>query len=244
MAQIKTNAVVIGRTDYRDNDRILTLFSPERGRLEVLARRAKSPKSPLLSASELFCSGEYVIYESREHATMVSCQVTDAFYPLREDYGRLSHGTLMLEMCRVVVQPDQPEPRFFLHFLRSLAHLAYGAENPRSVTAVFMAGLLSLNGYRPGVRKCAVCGTNLIPDDGKKYGFSVGRGGILCDECRSAEGTVLCGKDVADMQWIMKEGLAALDNGLEVSPAVFYLLLEMVKNRLECTFQSEKMLTL
>ena len=111
MAQIKTNAVVIGRTDYRESDRMLTLFSPDRGRLEVLARRAKSPKSPLLSASELFCSGEYLLYTSGEHASLVSCQVTDAFYPLREDYGRLSHGTLMLEMCRVVVQPDG---RYFL----------------------------------------------------------------------------------------------------------------------------------
>lgn len=244
MAQIKTNAVVIGRTDYRESDRMLTLFSPDRGRLEVLARRAKSPKSPLLSASELFCSGEYLLYTSGEHASLVSCQVTDAFYPLREDYGRLSHGTLMLEMCRVVVQPDQPEPRLFLHFLRSLAHLAYGGASPRNVTAVFMAGLLSLNGFRPGVRNCAACGAPLTPDEGDAFGFSLTMGGILCRECRKTGELRLTGKDVADMQWIMKEGLAALDGGLEVSSAVFYSLLEMVKSRLECTFQSEKMLLL
>ncbi|MBQ9009729.1 MAG: DNA repair protein RecO [Clostridia bacterium] len=242
MGQFKTNAIVIGRTDYRDHDRMLTLFSPDRGRLEVLARRAKSPKSPLLSASELFCSGEYVLYSSGEHTSVVSCQVTDAFYPLREDYERLSHGTLMLEMCRVVVQPEQPEQRFFLHFLRSLAHLAYGSASPRSVTAVFMAGLLSLNGFRPAVRKCTCCGNALIPGEGMTYGFSLTRGGILCPACCIADGRTLTGKDVADMQWIMKEGLAALDGGLKVSSAVFYALLEMAKKRLECTFQSEKML--
>ena len=90
----------------------------------------------------------------------------------------------MLEMCRVVVQPDQPEPRLFLHFLRSLAHLAYGGASPRSVTAVFMAGLLSLNGFRPGVRNCAACGAPLTPDEGDAFGFSLTRGGILCRECR------------------------------------------------------------
>ncbi|MBQ8094044.1 MAG: DNA repair protein RecO [Clostridia bacterium] len=249
MAQIKINAIVIGRTDYRDNDRILALFSPTLGRIDAIARRAKSPKSPLLSASELFCSGEYVLFQSKEHATVVSCQVTDAFYPLREDYERFSHGTLMLEMSRVVVQPEQENERFFLHLLRSLAHLAYGGYPPKSVTAVFMMGLLSLNGFRPVVTRCASCGRQ-IPASEQQTGsadpawFSVKAGGLLCRECRGESAAGMTVKDVSDLQQIMKKGLKALEDGLDVSSSVFSAVLGMVKDRLEAEFQSDKMIPL
>lgn len=244
MAQIKTNAIIIGRTDYRDNDRMLALFSPTLGRIDAIARRAKSPKSPLLSASELFCSGEYVLYETKEHATVVSCQVTDAFYPLREDYERFSHGTLMLEMSRAIVQPGQENERFFLHLIRSLAHLAYGSYPPKSVTTVFMMGLLSLNGYKPIVTRCMQCGK--VVDAGRAeqdaFRFSAGAGGILCGSCRQEGSVLLDGKDIADLQQIMRKGLDALDGGLDVSGRVYSAILEMVRNRTESSFQSDKMI--
>ena len=55
MAQITTNAIVLRRADYRENDRMLTLFSPTLGRIDALARGCRRQKSPLMAASELFC---------------------------------------------------------------------------------------------------------------------------------------------------------------------------------------------
>ncbi|NLZ89977.1 MAG: DNA repair protein RecO, partial [Clostridiales bacterium] len=76
MAYQTTQAIVLRRVDYRDNDRILTLLTPERGRLDVLARGCRRPKSPLLAASELFSMGEYVLYKGRGHAFIVSCELS------------------------------------------------------------------------------------------------------------------------------------------------------------------------
>ena len=92
MGQITTNAIVLRRVDYRENDRMLTLFSPTLGRIDALCRGCRRQKSPLMAASELFCTGEYVLYQARERTTVVSCQITDSYYPLRVDYERLSHG--------------------------------------------------------------------------------------------------------------------------------------------------------
>ena len=92
MGQITTNAIVLRRADYRENDRMLTLFSPTLGRIDALCRGCRRQKSPLMAASELFCSGEYVLYQARERTTVISCQIADSYYPLRADYERLSHG--------------------------------------------------------------------------------------------------------------------------------------------------------
>ena len=79
MGQITTNAIVLRRADYRENDRMLTLFSPTLGRIDALCRGCRRQKSPLMAASELFCSGEYVLYPARERTTVSSCQIADSY---------------------------------------------------------------------------------------------------------------------------------------------------------------------
>ena len=100
MPQITTNAIVLRRADYRENDRMITLFSPTLGRIDALCRGCRRQKSPLMAASELFCAGEYVLYASRERTTVVSCQVTDTYYALRSDYEKLSHGCMRWNCAR------------------------------------------------------------------------------------------------------------------------------------------------
>lgn len=82
--------------------------------LTRFAADAAGQKSPLMAASELFCTGEYVLYQARERTTVVSCQITDSYYPLRVDYERLSHGMYALELCSAAVQPAQENERLFL----------------------------------------------------------------------------------------------------------------------------------
>ena len=114
MPQITTNAMVVRRVDYRENDRILTLFSPTLGRIDALCRGCRRQKSPLMAASELFCSGEYVLFQAKDRTTVVSCQITDSYYPLRSDFERLAHGMYALELCSAAIQPAQENERLFL----------------------------------------------------------------------------------------------------------------------------------
>ena len=57
MKQTEHTAIVLRYANYRDNDRMLTLFSPTKGRIEALARGCRKPRSPILNASELFALG-------------------------------------------------------------------------------------------------------------------------------------------------------------------------------------------
>ena len=187
MGQITTNAIVLRRADYRENDRMLTLFSPTLGRIDALCRGCRRQKSPLMAASELFCSGEYVLYQARERTTVISCQIADSYYPLRADYERLSHGVYALELCGAAVQPAQENERLFLLLLRALAYLSYDTVAPRRVTAVFLMGMMSLLGFRPQVGRCAQCGTPIAldgrADDDYAAYFGAQAGGVLCEHC-------------------------------------------------------------
>ncbi|MBR4040353.1 MAG: DNA repair protein RecO [Clostridia bacterium] len=246
MPQITTNAIVVRRADYRDNDRMITLFSPTMGRIDALCRGCRRQKSPLMAASELFCAGEYVLYQTSERATVVSCQVSDTYYALRSDYEKLSHGMYMLELCAAAIQPAQENERLFMLLLRSLAHLCYGDVEARRVTAVFVMGLSSLLGFRPQVGRCARCSTpvlqNRVGDEVIIGSFSPEHGGVLCPGCSAGEKCRIRERDAVYLQDIMKRGLKSLEDEHECPQALFDAMRMLAEGRLDTPIRSGRML--
>ena len=92
MAALTTDALVLRHADYADYDRMVTLFTPEYGRIDAVARGCRRPKSPLVNAVEPFTSGEYQLYSRKERYSIDQCQIKESFYELRTDYDRLVHG--------------------------------------------------------------------------------------------------------------------------------------------------------
>lgn len=250
MPQIVTHAVVLRRADYRENDRMLTLFSPTLGRIDAICRGCRRQKSPLMAASEVFCAGEYVLYTAGERMTVVSCAVQDTFYPLRSDFERLAHGMYCLELCAAAVQPNEENERLFMLLLRCLAHLAYSeALAPRRVTAVMLMGLTSLIGFRPHVGRCAKCAMPIAPVSPKGQAedtpiayFSPEQGGVLCSSCGAGESCRLTAGELNSLQAIMRRGIRTLEEEAEISDTLFAALRRMAEERLDTPIRSGKML--
>lgn len=245
MPQLKTHAIVLRRADYRENDRMLTLFSPELGRIDALSRGCRRQKSPLMAASEVFAVGEYVLYQTAERATVVSCQLEETYYPLRQDFDRLAHGMYALELCAAAVQEGQENERLFLLLLKCLAHLCYGETQPRRVTAVFLMGMTSLLGFRPVVKRCISCGkplTELPESGGFVAAFDAENGGVLCGECGYGAKCRLHAENVRYLQEIMRTGVESLDQPGECPDGLFAALREFAETRLDVPIRSGKML--
>ena len=138
MPSITTQAIVLRHADYREHDRMLTLLSPALGRVEALCRGCKRPQSPLLSASEWFTLGEYVLFTGKSRMTVSSCHVTETFYPLRSDYDRLRLATYLLSVAEAAAQPNERAVELFTLLARSLSRLAYTDRDTRAVAAAFL----------------------------------------------------------------------------------------------------------
>ena len=78
MPSITTQGIVLRYANYREHDRMLTILSPDYGRIDALSRGCRRPKSPLMPVSELFVSGEFVLYQSHDHFTLTSCALADS----------------------------------------------------------------------------------------------------------------------------------------------------------------------
>ncbi|MBR3743096.1 MAG: DNA repair protein RecO [Clostridia bacterium] len=181
MPAITTQAIVLRHADYREHDRMLTLLSPSMGRIEALCRGCKRPQSPLLSASEWFALGEYVLFAGKGHMTVTSCNLTESFFPLRTDYERLKHATYILSVTEAAAQPGEKAVELFTLLARSLSRLAYTDRDAKAVSTAFLLHFSAISGYRPRLSHCVRCGREMREEEIRL--FDIENGGLLCDKC-------------------------------------------------------------
>ena len=181
MAGLITNALVLRHSDYGDYDRMVTLFSPEYGRIDAIARGCRRPKSPLVNAVEPFTSGEFQLYYRRDRYSIDQCQIKESFYELRTDYDRLVHGMYWLKLLDAAIMAESPAPDLFLITLRALAHLNYSDLPPALLTMAFEMHFMAQLGFAPRMNQCVQCG-RAIDGDAR---FDARLGGAVCLNCSS-----------------------------------------------------------
>lgn len=182
MPSFTVSALVLRRADYADYDRMVTLLTPEHGRLDAVARGCRRSKSPLLNATEPFVSGEFQLYRRGDRYSIEQCQIREGFFDLRTDYERLVHGAYWLRLLDVGVPRDVPAQDIFFLALKALAHLNYATDLPAPMlTLAFEAHFMALSGYLPRVDSCVIC-SRAIAGEAR---FDARLGGTVCAKCAS-----------------------------------------------------------
>lgn len=218
MPYLSTQAIVLRHADYLEHDRVLTLLTPSRGRAEVTARGCRKPKSPLLAASELFCLGEYVLFKGKGHEIVTSCQVQDSFYPLREDYDKLSYAAIMLSAAQIAAQPEEPAEHLMILLTRSLGRLAYGSQDAAQVTTAFLLHYAVLMGFKPRLNHCAACQRTL--DENEDAWLDPLIGGLVCRACHQPDSAALYldARSIAWLRQVLKLGIDKTELALRQAP--------------------------
>ena len=181
MADQTLRGMVIRTVDYRDNDKILTLFTAESGRVDAKARNCRKATSPLLACTQPFTYGEYQLFYHKNKYVINQGEVLESFYPLREDVSRFAAASLCASLCLEGVQAEERSESVFSLLYHILSFLTYGENDSRDLTACFLVRFLSLVGFRPAITHCAVCGRDLRRDPAIR--FLPDRGGATCAGC-------------------------------------------------------------
>ena len=174
-------AIVTGYTDYRDNDRMLTLFSMERGRIDCKARNCRKPTAPLLACAQPFVFGEFELFTHNDRVTVNGCELRETFYPLREDVDRFMIASTITRLCNAVIERESPDRELFSLLYHLLSFLSYTSNDPKDLLIAFLTHYLDHIGYRPSLTRCAVCRRDIRSDTVLYY--SAQAGGAVCSAC-------------------------------------------------------------
>ena len=183
MPVICVSGIVTRYVNYRENDRIHSIFTIERGRVDAKARGCRRPTSPLLPAAQPFVYGEFELFAGKDKFTLNQASVRESFFPVREDIERYAIGSSMLQLAHEAAQEGAPNGALFSLLYHALSFLAYGEIVPEDLFLCFLARYLNAIGYCPAITACAQCGRD-IRGDAHVY-YAAGAGGAVCAACAS-----------------------------------------------------------
>lgn len=174
----KTEAIVLKRMNLGEADRILTLYTPNLGKLRVVAKGVRRPKSRLGGHVELLTCSAMMLARGRDLDIVTQSQTIDSFLHLRSDLWKTSCALYMAELLdSFTAEQDENYPIYRL-FLNAL-HWLEDADVELTVR-YFEVHLLGYLGYRPQLQQCAACEAPLEP---VLNSFSASAGGMLCPTC-------------------------------------------------------------
>lgn len=145
--EIKTEGIVLQSVDYKDNDKILTIFSPSMGRVTVGAKGVKKSQAKLNFAVQPFCFAEYVLAEKGGRYTLTGAYLHESFFSLRYDIVRFYAACALAEICLTVLYENEEYEGLFIGLIESLKALALSEDDPVEAVASFALIALRESGY-------------------------------------------------------------------------------------------------
>jgi DNA repair protein RecO (recombination protein O) len=167
---------------YGEADRILHLYTPERGRLSAIAKGVRKAKSRFGGRLEPFFRLDLVLYEGRGDMMTVTSVETVAAHPrLREHGGALDGAARACEAVARIFDDGEPHSGVYHLLANELALLDRDpASSGRANALAFRLKLLLAAGFAPHLAGCASCG-----EREHLVGFSGAAGGVVCGACEA-----------------------------------------------------------
>ena len=191
MGLIKTKGIVIGVANSSDNDKMLTVLTPDLGKISVFCRGAKKQKNSLLNATEYLAFSEMILYKSaNEHYSINSAEVIEVFYNLRIDIEKLNYAATIAKITSDVTQENESATYVIQLFLNTLYILGETEKNKDLILSIFQIRLLALIGFLPNVARCVNCGTPMLEEMNDFY-FSIKDDGVKCENCSRLDKSVI-----------------------------------------------------
>ncbi len=182
----KTEAVVLRSFRLGEADRVLHLYTLDRGRVGAVAKGVRKTKSRFGARLEPLSHVDLMLHQgSGELQTVTGVELVRPHSAAREDYYRLSVGLIGAEaMLRLFTEQEANERAFtaltrFLDVLDSSPHAAAARPVLDPLALSFQLKLLWLSGYLPHLTSCAECGAA----DATLVGYSPKAGGAVCATC-------------------------------------------------------------
>ena len=186
MKIVKTKGIIISEHNMGDFDKMLTILTPNLGKIECLAKGSRRQKSLLLAGSQFLCFGDYVLYKGSDNYSMNSCEIIELFYTIRVDLDKLKYASYITKIINDVTTENQNNYKILQLYLNTLYVISKSDKNLEVITSVFRIRLMSIIGFRPQIEECVICKNK----DKLEY-FSIRDSGLKCNICGKQDGSVI-----------------------------------------------------
>ncbi|HEX6140365.1 MAG TPA: DNA repair protein RecO [Candidatus Limnocylindria bacterium] len=181
----KTEGIVLRSMDLGEADRVLTVLTPRLGKLRVIAKGIRRPRSRLGGGLEPFSDVHLVLAVGRTFDVVTQVALEDAHLGLRNDLHSTAAAWYVVELADRFCEGSADSHGAFVLLAQALSALdaSPGQVSREVVARWFELALLDAMGFRPELLRCLECGAELQPEGN---GYSAVAGGAIGPECLHA----------------------------------------------------------
>jgi DNA repair protein RecO (recombination protein O) len=203
MSITKTEALVLKSIKFGDTSKIATLYTKNYGKIKVIAKGIRKPKSRLAGSLQTFSYIQIVFYKKQttEIYLLSQSEILNPYQSLSRNLNRYIFASAVLELLDRLITGEEPNPQLFELTLEILSFMESCPQKNLEKSFWFYAlKLADLLGYKPKLDKCTGCDKPVLE---KSVLFSPEKGGIVCKRCaRSDQPYLRLSKD--SIAWALK----------------------------------------
>ena len=119
----KAKGIVVKLNDYKDADKIASIFTLEHGLITAKFTGVKREKAKLKSVAQPFVFADFTFNEKGTNKTVTSANVIDSFYNILINYQKTIMGYIVLDIVKTILPKEKPEPDLFLLTINTLKNI-------------------------------------------------------------------------------------------------------------------------
>jgi len=179
---LKVNGIIIAESNSGDSDKMLTMLTPNLGKISCTAKGARRTKSQLLGATQMFTFGEYFLFKGGDTYTINSCETIEMFYNLRTDLDKLTYASHITKIINDITTENQNSFHVLKLYLNTLYAISESNKELDFILSVFKMRLMKLIGFSPKLDECVSCKSKENLNS-----FSFKDNGFKCENCQKQD---------------------------------------------------------
>lgn len=180
-----TDAITLKSYDLNDADKIVVMYSKEKGLMRSVAKGIKRPKSKLGSRFDLLMANNIQFSRGKNMDVVCQAQTINNFKTIREDISKLMISSYLSEIVANYGMENDPCSKEVYNLLYSAMEYIAKAKNKTQIllTAIkFQLKMMYQIGIIPELNHCLCCGQEITNEN---MCFSIEKGGVFCFHCNT-----------------------------------------------------------
>ena len=118
MSSCNLRGIVLGGTDVKEKDKLIRIFTLEKGIVLATMRGVRGDKAKLKPAKEIFCFAEFIVEEDKNYCIVTSANIIDNFYDISKNIEKYYEACAIIDIVgKVAVEPN---PQLFIDLVKAL----------------------------------------------------------------------------------------------------------------------------
>ncbi len=187
MENFVTDAINLKSYNLSESDKIIVMYSKEKGLIKGVAKGVKKTKSKLGARMDMLVANKLMLHKGRNLDTICQAEALNTFRKTRENMDKIFYSMYVTEIVtNFGVEDDPCSADIYTLLYKALEHIADASSKVEIILTVikFQLKMMQVSGFGIELDRCLVCGCLI---DNKSMYFSQKHGGVICENCNSEQ---------------------------------------------------------